>query len=91
MVLDPAEVEYDIKDPSKLDNWAKLGLHGRIYDRWFDKSISLIVFRNGHCASNIEHSYADAPVCFISISGSSLCNLKEIDFVFKSKSECPLA
>ena len=64
VVLDPAEVGRDPKDPSKLDNYAKLGLHGLVYDRWFDKSICLLVFRNGHCAINIEHSYADAPVSF---------------------------
>ena len=62
MVLDIEAVEYEAKDPSKLDNWAKLGLYGHIFDRWFDKSICLIIFRNGNCAFNFEHSYADGPV-----------------------------
>lgn len=30
--------------------------------RWFDKSFTFIVFRNGKMGLNAEHSWADAPV-----------------------------
>lgn len=34
-------------DPTKLDNYAKLLLHGKGYDRWFDKSFTLCFGTNG--------------------------------------------
>lgn len=30
--------------------------------RWFDKSISVIIFKNGKIGLNAEHSWADAPI-----------------------------
>lgn len=33
-----------------------------ILDRWFDKSFNLIVFANGKCGLNVEHTWADAPI-----------------------------
>mmetsp|Transcript_45468 Transcript_45468/g.98480 ORF Transcript_45468/g.98480 Transcript_45468/m.98480 type:complete len:176 (-) Transcript_45468:341-868(-) len=30
--------------------------------RWFDKSLTLVVFENGRAGGNCEHSWADAPV-----------------------------
>lgn len=30
--------------------------------RWFDKSFTFVVFKNGRCGINAEHSWADAPV-----------------------------
>jgi len=49
-------------DHSKLDTFAKAILHGKGYDRWFDKSFNLIVSRNGRAGLNVEHSWADAPI-----------------------------
>uniref|UniRef100_A0AAY4A6L0 carnitine O-palmitoyltransferase n=1 Tax=Denticeps clupeoides TaxID=299321 RepID=A0AAY4A6L0_9TELE len=50
-------------DPTPcLDRYAKALLHGKCYDRWFDKSFSLVVFKNGRHGLNAEHSWADAPV-----------------------------
>ena len=37
-------------------------LHGKGYDRWYDKSFNLIVTKNGRVGLNVEHSWADAPV-----------------------------
>ena len=34
-------------DPSSFDRLAKAMLHGKGYDRWFDKSFTLIVCANG--------------------------------------------
>lgn len=47
---------------SNLDRYAKSLLHGKCYDRWFDKSFSVVFFKNGKCGVNAEHSWADAPV-----------------------------
>ena len=30
--------------------------------RWFDKSFTFIVFKNGKVGMNAEHSWADAPI-----------------------------
>ncbi|PAA83980.1 hypothetical protein BOX15_Mlig017169g2, partial [Macrostomum lignano] len=62
LVLDDEEADYDPKDDSKLDHFAKSLLHGNGRNRWFDKSFSLIVFANGRVGVNCEHSWADAPV-----------------------------
>nr|XP_032624460.1 carnitine O-palmitoyltransferase 1, brain isoform [Chelonoidis abingdonii] len=43
-------------------DYAKALLHGQCHDRWFDKSFTLIVFRNGKIGLNAEHSWADAPI-----------------------------
>uniref|UniRef100_A0A672UNF3 Carnitine O-palmitoyltransferase 1, muscle isoform n=1 Tax=Strigops habroptila TaxID=2489341 RepID=A0A672UNF3_STRHB len=45
-----------------MDAYAKSLLHGRCYDRWFDKSFTLVVYSNGKLGANAEHSWADAPV-----------------------------
>ena len=37
-------------------------LHGKCYNRWFDKSMQLVVGANGHIGLNGEHSWADAPI-----------------------------
>ena len=37
-------------------------LHGKAYDRWFDKSFNMIFSANGRVGLNTEHSWADAPV-----------------------------
>ncbi|XP_004393866.1 PREDICTED: carnitine O-palmitoyltransferase 1, liver isoform isoform 4 [Odobenus rosmarus divergens] len=42
--------------------YAKSLLHGRCFDRWFDKSFTFIVFKNGKIGMNAEHSWADAPI-----------------------------
>jgi carnitine O-palmitoyltransferase 1 len=37
-------------------------LHGKGYDRWFDKSFTMVISANGRVGLNTEHSWADAPV-----------------------------
>lgn len=53
---------YDPEDRSKLDHWASSLLHGKAYDRWFDKSFNFIIFKNGRFGINTEHSWGDAAV-----------------------------
>nr|XP_033814266.1 carnitine O-palmitoyltransferase 1, muscle isoform [Geotrypetes seraphini]XP_033814267.1 carnitine O-palmitoyltransferase 1, muscle isoform [Geotrypetes seraphini]XP_033814268.1 carnitine O-palmitoyltransferase 1, muscle isoform [Geotrypetes seraphini]XP_033814269.1 carnitine O-palmitoyltransferase 1, muscle isoform [Geotrypetes seraphini] len=62
MTLDDEAHGYDKKNPSSMDLYAKSLLHGKCYNRWFDKSFNFIVFRNGKMGLNAEHSWADAPV-----------------------------
>ncbi|XP_038825171.1 carnitine O-palmitoyltransferase 1, liver isoform-like isoform X1 [Salvelinus namaycush] len=63
VTLDDTEQRYKAEDPVRsLDSYAKSLLHGKCYDRWFDKSFNLIVFRNGTMGLNAEHSWADAPI-----------------------------
>uniref|UniRef100_A0A673JDY8 carnitine O-palmitoyltransferase n=1 Tax=Sinocyclocheilus rhinocerous TaxID=307959 RepID=A0A673JDY8_9TELE len=63
VTLDDTEQRYDPSNPvESLDHYAKLLLHGKCYDKWYDKSINLIVFKNGTMGLNAEHSWADAPI-----------------------------
>ncbi|XP_068922633.1 carnitine O-palmitoyltransferase 1, liver isoform [Petaurus breviceps papuanus] len=63
VTLDETEQGYNKKDPvTSMDSYAKSLLHGRCYDRWFDKTITFIVFKNGKMGLNAEHSWADAPI-----------------------------
>ncbi|XP_077357890.1 carnitine O-palmitoyltransferase 1, liver isoform isoform X1 [Festucalex cinctus] len=63
VALDDDEQGMMGDDPSgTLDRYAKSLLHGKCYDRWFDKSFSVVIFKNGKNGINAEHSWADAPV-----------------------------
>lgn len=62
LILEDEEFQFDPKDPSKLDSFGQLLLHGKGYDRWYDKSFNLVVSRNGRVGFNGEHSWADAPI-----------------------------
>uniref|UniRef100_A0A1B6CIN1 carnitine O-palmitoyltransferase n=1 Tax=Clastoptera arizonana TaxID=38151 RepID=A0A1B6CIN1_9HEMI len=62
VTLDDVPYEYEEKDPSKLDKYGRILLHGKGYDRWFDKSFTLCIGTNGRIGFNAEHSWADAPV-----------------------------
>lgn len=50
------------KSFSELSDRAKYLLHGDGRSFWFDKSFCLVVFSDGKCGINAEHSWADAPV-----------------------------
>uniref|UniRef100_A0A8C4Y9Y2 carnitine O-palmitoyltransferase n=1 Tax=Gopherus evgoodei TaxID=1825980 RepID=A0A8C4Y9Y2_9SAUR len=63
LTLDTTEQGLLGPEPGRaLDRYAKALLHGQCHDRWFDKSFTLIVFRNGKIGLNAEHSWADAPI-----------------------------
>ncbi|XP_078539011.1 carnitine O-palmitoyltransferase 1, liver isoform isoform X2 [Lissotriton helveticus] len=63
VTLDDTEQGYNKEDPvTSLDSYAKSLLHGKCYDRWFDKSISFVAFKNGKMGMNMEHAWADAPI-----------------------------
>ncbi|XP_064807815.1 carnitine O-palmitoyltransferase 1, liver isoform-like isoform X1 [Oncorhynchus masou masou] len=60
--LDDEVHGYDPDKLRSLDLYAKSLLHGKCYDRWFDKSFTLIAYKNGKLGLNAEHSWADAPI-----------------------------
>ncbi|CAL1592149.1 unnamed protein product [Knipowitschia caucasica] len=60
--LDDEPQGYDPSKERSLDSYAKSLLHGKCYDRWFDKSFTLISYPNGKMGINTEHSWADAPI-----------------------------
>ncbi|KAK3570590.1 hypothetical protein QTP86_023651 [Hemibagrus guttatus] len=60
--LDDEAHGYDPEKPRSMDLYAKSLLHGKCYDRWFDKSFTLVVYKNGKIGVNTEHSWADAPI-----------------------------
>ncbi|XP_047214947.1 carnitine O-palmitoyltransferase 1, liver isoform-like isoform X2 [Girardinichthys multiradiatus] len=62
ITLDDEEQGMKGDDPAgNLDRYAKSLLHGKCYDRWFDKSFSIVIYKNGKNGLNAEHSWADAP------------------------------
>ncbi|XP_062318683.1 carnitine O-palmitoyltransferase 1, liver isoform isoform X1 [Osmerus eperlanus] len=63
VTLDDTDQRYDTENPvTSLTSYAKSLLHGKCYDRWFDKSFNLIIFKNGSMGLNAEHAWADAPI-----------------------------
>lgn len=50
-------------------------------NRWFDKSMNLIVFKNGTMGLNAEHSWADAPIVG-HLWEVSQCPIVKISFMF---------
>ncbi|XP_055922535.1 carnitine O-palmitoyltransferase 2, mitochondrial [Eupeodes corollae] len=56
LALDGGDVKYDEAHPQKL---IKHFLAGDAVNRWFDKSITLIVSGDGTSAVNFEHSWGD--------------------------------
>ena len=44
-------------DATKGNEYGKYMLHGKGYDRWFDKSLCAIVGSNGRIGFNVEHSW----------------------------------
>uniref|UniRef100_A0A8C2JZW0 Carnitine O-palmitoyltransferase 1, muscle isoform n=1 Tax=Cyprinus carpio TaxID=7962 RepID=A0A8C2JZW0_CYPCA len=62
LTLDDETHGYDPENIRSLDLYAKSLLHGKCYDRWFDKSFTLIVYKNGKIGVNTEHSWADSPI-----------------------------
>ncbi|CAM4486080.1 unnamed protein product [Lepidochelys olivacea] len=62
LALDEEAQGYERDREDSMDSYGKSLLHGRCYDRWFDKSFTLVVYKNGKVGTNAEHSWADAPI-----------------------------
>lgn len=49
------------EEPEDLSHRAKLAIHSNLENCfWFDKCFNVIVYKNGRCSINCEHSWADA-------------------------------
>ncbi|XP_052016319.1 carnitine O-palmitoyltransferase 1, muscle isoform [Apodemus sylvaticus] len=62
VALDEESHCYNPDDEVNFSLYGKALLHGNCYNRWFDKSFTLISFKNGLLGLNTEHSWADAPI-----------------------------
>ncbi|XP_004845344.1 carnitine O-palmitoyltransferase 1, muscle isoform isoform X2 [Heterocephalus glaber] len=62
VALDEESHCYSPDDEASLSLYGKALLHGNCYNRWFDKSFTLISFKNGVLGLNTEHAWADAPI-----------------------------
>ncbi|XP_040847747.1 carnitine O-palmitoyltransferase 1, muscle isoform isoform X4 [Ochotona curzoniae] len=62
VALDEEAHAYNPEDEASLSLYGKALLHGNCYNRWFDKSFTLISFKNGQLGLNTEHAWADAPI-----------------------------
>lgn len=77
LLLSPAETRSPLRVPSQRAHpeenkyivWVYFCLckhvsHINIFVscRWFDKSITFVIFKNGKMGINAEHSWADAPI-----------------------------
>ncbi|XP_060871652.1 carnitine O-palmitoyltransferase 1, liver isoform isoform X2 [Metopolophium dirhodum] len=62
VTLDEVPYEYDPENSKKLDEFGRILMTGKGYDRWFDKSFTLCIGSNGRVGFNAEHSWADAAV-----------------------------
>uniref|UniRef100_A0A667G3T2 Carnitine O-palmitoyltransferase 1, muscle isoform n=1 Tax=Lynx canadensis TaxID=61383 RepID=A0A667G3T2_LYNCA len=62
VALDEESPHYDPEDEASLSLYGKALLHGNCYNRWFDKSFTIIAFKNGQLGLNTEHAWADAPI-----------------------------
>ncbi|XP_051818522.1 carnitine O-palmitoyltransferase 1, muscle isoform isoform X2 [Antechinus flavipes] len=62
VTLDEESHSYDPEDEASLSLYGKALLHGNCYNRWFDKSFTLVAFKNGKLGLNTEHAWADAPI-----------------------------
>lgn len=60
-VLDDREYGYDEKVSSKLDEYGRVLLHGKGYDRWFDKSFNLCFSTNGFVSYCFKYNYRVDP------------------------------
>ena len=53
---------FEEDKPSELSDRAKIVFQGnKNYRLWFDKCFNVVVFGDGHCALNCEHTLCDAP------------------------------
>lgn len=70
---------YDLTDPVPIVQNMLYGNQRGLYNRWFDKSLSLIVHKDGTSAINFEHSWGDG-----------VAVLRLFNEVYKETTESPI-
>ncbi len=71
------------RDPSRLDMFGRSMLHGKCYDRWFDKSFTLVVCANGRVSERLSHICPQVQAettGFLSQSSMTFCRSFQIGF-----------
>lgn len=75
LVLDDAKPTSLCEGSSEdLSDYCSRLFHGNGCNRWFDKSLTAVIFANGKLGLNAEHSWADAPIMGYLLEFS--CNLE---------------
>lgn len=62
MFEDRCPVDGAYPNEDAMSSYCKELLHGNGTSRWFDKSLTFVVYNNGKLGINAEHSWADAPI-----------------------------
>ncbi|GBM25141.1 Carnitine O-palmitoyltransferase 1, muscle isoform [Araneus ventricosus] len=62
LMLYDENLDFDPKDPSRLNKFSQAVLHGKGYNFWLDKSFNIVVSKNGRLRCNCEHSWCDSPI-----------------------------
>ncbi|KAI8477979.1 hypothetical protein Bbelb_442870, partial [Branchiostoma belcheri] len=55
-------ISLDTVSPQDLSEQAKLVMMGDGTNRWYDKSMTIVVFPNGKAGATVEHSFMDATI-----------------------------
>ena len=84
------EDEVSTESSEELNRYAKSLLHGTTSDRWFDKTFTMVVYKNGLYGMNVEHTWADAPITGMWLMKLSYSVLIVITFNFIISSTIPL-
>lgn len=73
--------------PTELSDRAKIAFQGnKDYRLWFDKCFNIVVFGDGHCSLNCEHTLCDAPA-FAHMWEYTLCK-DVLECTFDSDGTC---
>lgn len=87
VALDDSEEGLEEDDVlGSLGHYAKSLLHGNCYNRWFDKSFTMVVFQNGKAGLNAEHSWADAPI--IAHMWEYVLSMENLDIRYLADGNC---
>ncbi|KOO34715.1 carnitine o-acetyltransferase [Chrysochromulina tobinii] len=68
-------VAFEREAPATKEEVARLCLGGSCRNKWFDKSFTSIIFENGRCGINAEHSPVDA-MAMVSLFVNSLDDMR---------------
>lgn len=67
-------ISLDDETSHDIETLARATLHGNGHNKWFDKPMNLVVFKNGRAGLNGEHTWADAMVA-VTIFGKVMDNI----------------
>jgi carnitine O-palmitoyltransferase 1 len=80
LILDDVEVAFDDNDYAAGDRYVQEALFGKGYNKWFDKSMTITIFKNSRICVNAEHTWGDAPICCQAFEFSLNMDLRELGY-----------